>query len=742
MTEKSLNSKRMLFIPTLLIIFSLMICIILGFGILTQIKKQILTYSSEIIDEQVVTIKTEFNGLFNTLEAYGNTLTISNLKEDSSFVQELLLCIIHNTSFSGTCLINKDGNSFYYNGTTADLSDRLYFRTALKDERNIELILGRQSGQTRFIMAVPIKYVNKVEKVLCGTLTTERFKNLLNPKSPNHIFESFMCDTNGNILVGNNKFDNEEIPANIFTTEKTNIFPIEEQNKIQYNMKKKSSGYISFYQNRNKKYALYSPIGISDLYIVNIVPESSLLSQVNTIRIRIFVVSFFVIFLGLILIIYLYFMNKNHQKQIYSERMFFATAVDQSNRFVFLYEPEIDKAHAIGQVEKYFEKNYLKNFRANLLKDNLIANESIVTFSEFSEELLKFSEKASCTIGISSQPNNSLTWVHCDATLITISKKSPCYIISFHDCNELREKELAYAKLRNDRDMLLNNSIAYTEVNLTQDRVELFSSIAHKKPDILLKVPYSVAVEKESSTQIFPEDVNRFLNFFDPKLLLSLYYDQIFELSFEYRSKITGEYEWYKATVKMVNYPYTDEVKAFINIVNINAEKIEQLSLEAKATKDPLTKISNRSTLEKEINNKLSEIQRNSFSALFMIDLDNFKKYNDTNGHQAGDALLIETAENLNKIFRQSDVIGRLGGDEFMIFCSNFSTEKQIVKKAEEIIKQLTFEFENLTVTASVGICFFKETETTFKNLYEQADKALYKAKSKGRNTYVISKMV
>ena len=121
-----------------------------------------------------------------------------------------------------------------------------------------------------------------------------------------------------------------------------------------------------------------------------------------------------------------------------------------------------------------------------------------------------------------------------------------------------------------------------------------------------------------------------------------------------------------------------------------------------------------------------------------MIDLDNFKQFNDSRGHQAGDELLISVAEKLKFIFRSGDIIGRLGGDEFMVFCNDFKKEEQIIKKLQKMCKELTFEYEEVTVTASIGACFIESNEITFSELYANADNALYNSNKNVRNTYTL----
>ena len=136
----------------------------------------------------------------------------------------------------------------------------------------------------------------------------------------------------------------------------------------------------------------------------------------------------------------------------------------------------------------------------------------------------------------------------------------------------------------------------------------------------------------------------------------------------------------------------------------------------------------------------MSEAKEDETSVLFMLDLDNFKEINDGLGHLYGDAVISETALRLKSLFRDSDIIGRLGGDEFAIFISNVSTRSFVENKAKSICSCVSAPvlFDNIpkSIGCSVGIAFSSDECRTFKDLYAKADKALYDAKSKGKNRY------
>ncbi len=126
-------------------------------------------------------------------------------------------------------------------------------------------------------------------------------------------------------------------------------------------------------------------------------------------------------------------------------------------------------------------------------------------------------------------------------------------------------------------------------------------------------------------------------------------------------------------------------------------------------------------------------------AALYIIDMDHFKEANDTYGHQCGDEILRNFAAGLRNAFRQSDCVGRFGGDEFMVFIEGTLTREVLSRKATQIreaARSIAVEGRSMDLTASVGISLFPENGTDYDTLFRAADEALYRAKTGGRDAY------
>ncbi len=165
---------------------------------------------------------------------------------------------------------------------------------------------------------------------------------------------------------------------------------------------------------------------------------------------------------------------------------------------------------------------------------------------------------------------------------------------------------------------------------------------------------------------------------------------------------------------------------------------IEHLkNLEAEARTDLLTGLNNKAHAEAEI----TQCCKHRSGVLMIADLDSFKLVNDLVGHDAGDKVLVSFAGILKTVIRNRDVIGRIGGDEFIIFCNNIKDKFVIEAKAKQLNRMLKSEAERILgensripLGVSVGAVFVPLEGTEFSELFKKADKALYQVKQNGKH--------
>lgn len=155
---------------------------------------------------------------------------------------------------------------------------------------------------------------------------------------------------------------------------------------------------------------------------------------------------------------------------------------------------------------------------------------------------------------------------------------------------------------------------------------------------------------------------------------------------------------------------------------------------------DPLTGLVNRRSLHEKLTRALSNARADRQVAMLCVDLDEFKRVNDTLGHPAGDVVLQQVAERLRHAVRVGDIVARLGGDEFAILQCGLPDAHQATQVAERVIEELNMPFpldgHMVKVGACVGIAVDNDGKSTPDEISRNADIALYKAKQEGGNCY------
>jgi diguanylate cyclase (GGDEF)-like protein len=159
------------------------------------------------------------------------------------------------------------------------------------------------------------------------------------------------------------------------------------------------------------------------------------------------------------------------------------------------------------------------------------------------------------------------------------------------------------------------------------------------------------------------------------------------------------------------------------------------------ATHDVLTGLPNRATFNQLLEFSIKSARRNERKcAVLFVDLDRFKVINDSLGHAAGDALLIEVALRLRSCVRESDVVVRLGGDEFIIILNEVANNEQVATVAQKVLAAIrpafTLAGQECHTTASIGIAMFPADGADLETLTKSADVAMYLAKEDGKNNY------
>jgi diguanylate cyclase (GGDEF)-like protein len=174
---------------------------------------------------------------------------------------------------------------------------------------------------------------------------------------------------------------------------------------------------------------------------------------------------------------------------------------------------------------------------------------------------------------------------------------------------------------------------------------------------------------------------------------------------------------------------------------DITEQKRVREQLAQLANYDMLTGLANRRLFQDHLRRALARTRRRGGTgALLYIDLDGFKEVNDTLGHGFGDNLLAEAGKRIQACVRESDLVSRMGGDEFTLILEELPDDSSAETVAEKVLLALSLPFfrdgKEATISASIGIAYFDDKRQDGDDLLRKADRAMYQAKSEGRRTY------
>lgn len=326
-------------------------------------------------------------------------------------------------------------------------------------------------------------------------------------------------------------------------------------------------------------------------------------------------------------------------------------------------------------------------------------------------------------------------WIHLDAFFSEMAENVPVYQCIFTDITDF-QKSLQQSEMEKERyriiseisdDILFEYDIKEGTLTASQAFINFYGLdpvIPNFKETILKN-----HLVHHSDMEIFKQ-LCEDMDAGESKIL--------HELRFRLSS---DRFIWYQIQGTALTDKRGDPIKIIGKAVNIELQKQETESLTKKSQLDSLTGIYNKMVTGQFIDEYLKrENDKSSQSAFFIIDLDNFKGINDNLGHIFGDSVLVHISEKIKGSIRNTDIFGRIGGDEFVILLKDIRVRDYVVHKAEEIrsvfLNAYTGENHDYKISGSIGISLFPDDGNSYEELYKKADIALYKAKKGGKDRY------
>lgn len=301
---------------------------------------------------------------------------------------------------------------------------------------------------------------------------------------------------------------------------------------------------------------------------------------------------------------------------------------------------------------------------------------------------------------------------------------------------------------------------------LTQERAEMFRNATEELYDNIYEIdvthnraagksteryfeslgvpkdtPYDQALAVIAQKQIKEEHRQGYLTTFSPQNVVSAFESGNAHLQYDFMISQEGsDYYWMRIDAHIYISPVDRSLRMYTYHKNIDAEKRRGIEMAKIAQTDAMTGLYNKAATRAQIE-RLLALDPNRSYGFIILDIDNFKDANDRHGHAFGDSVIVAFSEAIRRCFREDDVVGRIGGDEFVVFIP-IPDEIWVKQKAEALCAALsqahTMDAKTWQMSASIGIALSPAGGTDFDSLYRHADTALYQTKKRGKGGYTL----
>ena len=414
-------------------------------------------------------------------------------------------------------------------------------------------------------------------------------------------------------------------------------------------------------------------------------------------------------------------------------------AVRQSEKLVFRYDIAEKTVYLPPESAELFQKDVIHNVPSCLEENSLISPESADAFRELYAQIISGAQPTgSAVLHLSlSCDKGAFEWYHVAYSLIYSEERTPAQaVISLQNVTQQHEREIAYQRWQKAYESMPQKNTAYLEFDLTQNRMEaqkgsLLSPVPEQAQDSMERV-----MQHFLSNYVHTEDRERIRTFTAREHLLTQYIRGARLEKQEYRHlKEDEKYVWVRLSVQILPDPYSCNVRASILLRDIDTQKREELSVMDQLRTDALTGALNRGAFLDAAEKIFSQPCSAGLHALVMVDVDHFKCINDRFGHGYGDRVLTRICDALRSALRADDLVGRIGGDEFVLLLKHVASREALLSKINSLCLQLNQRIsEDIVVSCSFGAAACPQDGTSFDELYWKADTALYAAKEAGRN--------
>ena len=753
MRERKSKIKQRVFVIVLFIVLILALINIYFADFEREVQKEELNHAvtslSGLANQGAEIVETKINlsmsFMRNLAEMLEKTKDIQQ-KENFEYLQNVLEDENLDILRFGIALPN--GEAITTAGKSLNVGEREYFRECMKGH---EIITGSVKskiiGEKIIFLAVPIYGENDIVRgVLYGVIECDSFHVYDNIEMGGVKSDMYIIDGDGNYVTNYDAALADTTKANFFD-EMKELKKSVSMKEIQDKLASRNPMYVELQRKAGKEYVYITPININGWFAVTVINEESIHGRVHYLSDSVSLLMFRVVMtlaLFVVLIYYIIWFEKKKAEQMNQELQIrdniFQVAVSELESQVFLYDARKDEMRFLSNssYEKIHLPQIIQNVSKELLKYFSETNQKTMehVLMEMFDDLKNGREESKRRMILTKGEQTyyyGIKVIH----FYNTSGEPIRSIGMIYDISENYEKELLLNREKKMRSFFMSDVIGVYEINVTLDKV-----MGQQGEQYDSDVTYTRILKefvRKCVTEEFREEVCEKCSIANLRIrFLSGENNFIQEYKYLRKDKTTF---WVACEMHLERDAQNGNLLAFVTVRDIDNKKRKELYLEERAIVDPLTKVYNRSAGTQYIVKALAEMNPGETSAFMLLDLDHFKRLNDTLGHMRGDDALKNVAEILMNHFRKYDIVCRLGGDEFVVFIQRIPIEV-LDRVLTSLLKKMELDYERgdvkVSITISAGVALVPEHGNTFEELYEKADQALYQVKNTTRNAYKI----
>ena len=753
MRERKSKIKQRVFVIVLFIVLILALINIYFADFEREVQKEepnhAVTSLSGLANQGAEIVETKINlsmsFMRNLAEMLEKTKDIQQ-KENFEYLQNVLEDENLDILRFGIALPN--GEAITTAGKSLNVGEREYFRECMKGH---EIITGSVKSkiidEKIIFLAVPIYGENDIVRgVFYGVIECDSFHVYDNIEMGGVKSDMYIINGDGNYVTNYDAALADTTKANFFD-EMKELKKSVSMKEIQDKLASRNPMYVELQRKAGKEYVYITPININGWFAVTVINEESIHGRVHYLSDSVSLLMFRVVMtlaLFVVLIYYIIWFEKKKAEQMNQELQIrdniFQVAVSELESQVFLYDARKDEMRFLSNssYEKIHLPQIIQNVSKELLKYFSETNQKTMehVLMEMFDDLKNGREESKRRMILTKGEQTyyyGIKVIH----FYNTSGEPIRSIGMIYDISENYEKELLLNREKKMRSFFMSDVIGVYEINVTLDKVmgqqgeQYDSDVTYTR---ILKEFVRKCVAEE-----FREEVCEKCSIANLRIrFLSGENNFIQEYKYLRKDKTTF---WVACEMHLERDAQNGNLIAFVTVRDIDNKKRKELYLEERAIVDPLTKVYNRSAGTQYIVKALAEMNPGETSAFMLLDLDHFKRLNDTLGHMRGDDALKNVAEILINHFRKYDIVCRLGGDEFVVFIQRIPIEV-LDRVLTSLLKKMELDYERgdvkVSITISAGVALVPEHGNTFEELYEKADQALYQVKNTTRNAYKI----